>query len=607
MGEPMPRYTVKGNLSQGPRARVMVRVAGALVAVALSAGTAAADYKDNLERAAGSIKQTPPRKGVEQAPAASGARPGWCGPPPSEPFTGGFDGHLKDYYQDQSKPDYKLLGAAVALCRNDTAQPVIKLATREIVQLWMNANGLSAADAVESIKFAADDDARKAGEQKACDALALDPEIGGTDRAFLATKRDLFGCSVNVSDSLVRGGSMEMAVPWLDGTTKPIDELVRLAFVYTQATSMAKGFTHSGDYATKSLLHYVTSQFDFRALDAKAALQAVDSDPLLKGNAWAKNIVKNRIGHARLALLTVEEEVAKKTEKSAEWREILITAPQRGHKDFLAATAKYKAELQRSAEVEGRLFGPSRKAMAGCKKTLEADLAAILKPMKRETAEDLIAAINVNPVAGLLFRRFQACVAVDGHVDAAREMMNLQKIRVLRGPRTAAYFAALDAIATIRADRDSFPVHEGLVPFTRDTILHDLTYKLLKGGNQNGFHDSSEQGVIKSMKKGTGGTRLEFAKDKQERWSQSCTLTKRIVTYEHDGDPVYMPSCKGKVVKLDVSPNPVVVPDTLAAGLAPGRMVSFGISDINDRIAMPFEVYKDKKGKNLVAWMTIGL
>lgn len=64
--------------------------------------------------------------------------------------------------------------------------------------------------------------------------------------------------------------------------------------------------------------------------------------------------------------------------------------------------------------------------------------------------------------------------------------------------------------------------------------------------------------------------------------------------------------CKGSVVKVDVSPNPVVVPDTLAAGLAPGRLVSFGVA-MHGRKAMPFEVYKDNKGKNLVAWMTIGL
>ncbi len=39
-----------------------------------------------------------------------------------------------------------------------------------------------------------------------------------------------------------------------------------------------------------------------------------------------------------------------------------------------------------------------------------------------------------------------------------------------------------------------------------------------------------------------------------------------------------------------------------------GRTISFGVQHNAEGLrALPFEIYKDKNGKVLVAWMTIGL
>jgi hypothetical protein len=136
------------------------------VVVALASSEAAADYKLDVDRAARGLKQTPPRPGVDQAPPASGKRPAWCGPLPAEPLLGGMTGYLDSYYQHPTKL-YELVAAAQALCKNDTTHPVIKRATQEIVQLWMNAFGLGVADAVESLLFR---------RFQACVAVDGDPE-----------------------------------------------------------------------------------------------------------------------------------------------------------------------------------------------------------------------------------------------------------------------------------------------------------------------------------------------------------------------------------------------------------------------------------------------
>jgi hypothetical protein len=180
-------------------------------------------------------------------------------------------------------------------------------------------------------------------------------------------------------------------------------------------------------------------------------------------------------------------------------------------------------------------------------------------------------------------------------------------VRVLRGPRAAAYWATYEALTKIKADRDSFPVTMSDIPVDRNDIFGQRAHEMRTQMPDRYLNE--ESGVIKSIKKGKDGVRVEFAKDKQERWHESCTNTNRIVTWDHDARPIYDRNCKGKVVKVDVSPYAILVPEAHAEGLAPNRLVKFGVQTMSGdkRLAMPFEVYKDKKGKGLVAWMTLGL
>ena len=310
--------------------------------------------------------------------------------------------------------------------------------------------------------------------------------------------------------------------------------------------------------------------------------------------------------------MSFEDAVNKQIEKEPAWKDLLVTAPQKAAAAYLAEANELAAQLQRSAQFEQAAFGPSRKAIADCYPTLAKDLAGVLKPMKKDTATELVAAMNKSNVAGLLFRRVQACVAGSGDASQAVEMTRLAGLRVIRGPRQAAYFAMIDALGTIRADRAKFAIEEGDIPFDRDDILETLTNELARNGKSAGignYHVWTGKGVVKSAKKAKDGSlAVVFATDKQQIWEQSCKQLGRIVMFDHDGRPIYDQSCSGKVVTADVSPDPITVPAHLSEGIKPGRLITFGVSNSQEkRISMPLEVYADKKGKKLVAWYGIAL
>ena len=201
-----------------------------------------------------------------------------------------------------------------------------------------------------------------------------------------------------------------------------------------------------------------------------------------------------------------------------------------------------------------------------------------------------------------------------GDPGAAVEMRRIEGLRVLRGPRAAAYYATIDAIGKVRADRAKFPIEEHDVGVSREDILDKLVGALAhesKNASPGGgdYHIWQEGGVVKTAAKGKDGIKVVFATDKQERYVEtSCVETNHIVMFAHDGRPIYYRKCKGSVQKVDVSPNPINIPAHLAEGITPGKLVNFGVSNSQERrISMPFEIYADKKGHKLVTWYGIGL
>ena len=548
-------------------------------------------------REAENIKSTPPAAGVDKTTSTG---PAWCAPLKESPRTYGFGGHLSSYYAAPGYKGYELFGAADALCHNDPKEPIIQQAATEIVQLWMNSTGLSQADAVESIKMWLDKD-HESLQKQICNALAIDDEVGGAERAFQLARRELFECGSGSNNqiSLTGPAPMQRLVAWLDSSAKEPDEIARLSYVFGESNAIAKAHD---DYRTKSLVNYAVDQIDYKAFQPKAALALLDSAPY-KDNAYARVVVKEAIGKTRLNVLAIEGEVQKLAAKDPDWKSILIDAPQKGAADWMAAAAKYKAELQRSADFEQKMYGPSKKAFADCEAPLKKDVAAVLKTLKRDTAKQLVEEMNAHPVAGLLFRRYHACVAGAGDPGVAAEMRRIKGIRVLRGPRAAAYYATIDAIGKVRADRAKFAIEEHDVGVSREDVLDKLAYDLqtetkhpAPGGGD--YHIWEESGVVKSAAKGKDGLKVVFAVDKQQRYIETnCTTTNHIIMFDHDGQPIYYRKCKGSVQTVDVSPNPINIPLHLVEGVAVGKLLSFGVSNSQEkRISMPFEITPTRRG-----------
>ena len=80
-----------------------------------------------------------------------------------------------------------------------------------------------------------------------------------------------------------------------------------------------------------------------------------------------------------------------------------------------------------------------------------------------------------------LFGRLAACAAVDKDAGYANVLLDIMKskLRYSRGPRTAAYYAALAALGEIRADRAKFPVDDSdLKGLQMKSTLYDAARRI---------------------------------------------------------------------------------------------------------------------------------
>lgn len=547
-----------------------------------------------------------PGPGLEKAPVRA---PAWCGGKATGKYTPGeaLDSaraqlsSLDRYWRDS------LLGAAERMCDATPGDPTTQRAAAFIEQHWINNTGLSSADAAETIRLRLDAPAFEAGKKRLCDALTVSEEVGGPPRAHMSAKRALFDCGGSDDVRSVGSAPMIGLVAALDASGTEPDELVRLAYVAFEV----QGTLVSEDRRDQRITFYVMDQIDYRALQPAKVLALLGTDPY-KGNPYAQAVAKEQLGAARLGMATIEAEVQKRVTKDADWRMLLVTAPQKGLAAWTAAATKWKAELARSNEFEQKAYGPSRKALAGCTPTLGKDLAAVLKSLKRTTREELTQEINDSLVAGLLIKRYVVCLAADGReLVASGFRKHLGDVRVTRGPRAASYYTALDALSKIRDDRAKFPVEATDLPYDRDQDLDTLALEILSSKKHDpvGFTDV-QRGVVKTAKKGPKGVTITFNPAKRQIYTENCTTTSRIVTFDHDGRPIYYRNCKAAgLVWIDEKPAPILVAAELAQGITAGKSIVFAVVPYNhgDRLAMPLEVYADKTGKKLVGFFGLSL
>jgi hypothetical protein len=541
------------------------------------------------------LKHPAPEAGVEKAPVMA---PPWCAGHDRTDFYPRAVGRALDSYRSQHYWD-KLLDAGQFLCNGDPKNPIVQNATQEILQYWMNAFNLNAKDAIETFIAHTHKDDLDAAHQKLCDAITVSEEVSGEESAFGQARRELFDCSrMAVTINLL---------PYLDASETPPDPFAELDRAAIAAHNMQNA---SDDYRRTALVQYIIDQVDYGALDTNAALKELDQAPY-KGNVYARVTILETLGAYRTNRRLVEDEL-KKAVKDPDWKALLVEAPQKGVAAWNAAATKYKDALARSNALEHAAMGPSKKAMAGCEPALRKDFIGLLKTLKHDTEAQLDKELSDSVVGGLLLKRLVLCMAGDGDAMMASVIdTHIDHVRITRGPRHAAYYAAIDALNKIKDDREKFPV-DAQQDFPKYWSLGDIderTGDLVRKREEDsfGYRLGDEKGVIKSVTKSGDLVKVTFAPDKHKMPKGECHPTNHILQFDGNGHPIYDQVCKfSGYVMVDFKPDPIQVPVAWAGGLKAGRFVEFATSrgtKAAPRKSVPLRVYTDKTGSKLAAWM----
>ncbi len=557
----------------------------------------------------GKIPMPAPEPGVDQAKPMA---PTWCATF-KDPDGYTVNGLRRTIENAPERNITGLVEAAYIACKWPK-EPAVQHGVAVIAQHWMNNTGLSQKDALDAIVLRFDEARFAADREKLCKALAVSDEEEGEEKVFMIARRQLFGCDGRrmpmwlTNERLTfHGGGMELT-PFLDSGTQEPDEVVRIAHVLSRTFYVLES---KNDYFAKYLANYAVDQVDLAGLSEPAARALLSQNPY-KDNIYARAVLVESAGLARLAAARVKAEVDAKA-KDADWKEILITAPQRGLEEWNKATGPWKEQLARSVAFEKKFWGPSKKALQGCWPQLRKDFIEVMKSMpKRSTEPEFFESMN-EPVPALLFGRLAACAAIDEEKPYALQLLTLSRdVRYSRGPRAAAYFAAIAALTQIKADRTKFPLERNDINFYSRNWVYEraMSYPSEKTIKEIGWHGDAGEATVASVKKEKDGVLVTFVKTKTQVMSTNCTTTNRIVTFEHDGDPIYARNCKNTgMVTVNTTPMPIKVPEAWAEGIKAGAIVKFEATPdyhTGKRWGMPVTVYADKTKKKLVNYYGLG-
>jgi hypothetical protein len=574
-----------------------------LAAVLVFGTTAHAEIQPEEWKELADRMKAEPQPGRDVAKARA---PQWCSEVTTEATSPGAIARTLDGRVDTAA----LLRAAAMTCAWPK-QPAVHEAVQVIEQTWINWTNLPTDQALSTFKARLQADRYKSEKTKLCKALEVSSEARGEEKAFGDARRMLFGCKDD--DALWTNSSVgvdEAVSAYLDATVTP-DELARLAWLTSRTRYI---FNEHDTYFDKKLLAFVVDQLDLQTFDEKAALAQLDAAPYA-GNTFARAVVLESIGNLRAAKAAIQVEIDAKS-KDADWKELLVTAPQRGIAEWTKQTAPYKDELARSAAFEKKFFAPSRSEARGCWKPLLADVAKVIKPLDRADPAKLQIGLS-QPVPSLLFSRLAACAAVDQDGAWSSVLVTAAKeLRFARGPRAAAYYAAFDALANIKADRSGFPIDQGDLRLWKTNELLDEASTLAIRAQKDskidsmGFVADTGESVVQSVKKTADGVAVTFVAKRHQQMLTECKPTNRILKIEADGTLVYEHICHPKgLVWVDDTVGGIVVPEVMAANIKAGSIVRFQAArgKAPDRKALPLEVYADKSKKKLVTWNGLGL
>lgn len=364
----------------------------------------------------------------------------------------------------------------------------------------------------------------------------------------------------------------------------PTDPLVRLGYALNRVKPAFEDpkFGNREKYPGA----YGVDSYDFRMLADDETKKALDSAPH-KDNVYAKTVVLESLGRVRMGIAILDARVAALA-KDPDWKKILIEAPKRGAAAFATAAKPYEAAIQRSNAFELAAASGSKKRVAGCDATLRTDFMTVFTKLLHHTPEEATASLS-DPIASLLLQRLVECLELAGDPVAAAELGALRDrdVRCSRGPRTAAYFAQIEALVKILADRPRFP-------FSLDRMAFDFM-PIGRRGASGVPATVGSKGIVKTATKKGSTLHVVFETKKAKVMSRSCVDTNHLLQVRGDGSFQWEQRCHDAgLVTTDMTPPPMDVLVGYDAGVRAGSYVELASN------GLPKAVYSDKSKAKLV-------
>lgn len=481
------------------------------------------------------------------------------------------------------------------------------------LQKWMNWTKQSQNEAIASFKARIQIEKFKSEHDALCKELQVGAEVGGELKAYSTAHRKFFGCNEHDEEQWRAGSSYgdDSLTFYFDADDTLDSEIIRLVWLFSQTqdpTSDKHNPLPSKDPSyNRRLLDYSVASIDYANIDAKALEKQLGKAPF--NTTFAKTVVNESVATLKWRRKTYEEAIDKLVKSGGdEYSDILREAPKKGFAEWKKVTAPWKAELDRSRAFEKKLSNPSRKVLAGCAAELMPDAQKLIKGYKKSAYNDLVTEVSNDPIASLLLSRLSVCFAYEKVFGGSGALKDLvQKGRDLRGPRSLAYYAIVDAVVEAMKDRPKLLLNLQSFSFRTSNLvaLYNNEFNF-SGTVPHNVEDTRDQGYVKDVKK-TGDTVEVTFKTQKLTWPElSCRDTNRPARITSDGRIEYQQHCvaTGKMRSQDNTPQPVKVHALLATGIAAGvYIVQAGSSDTG---VIPF-VKKKQDAKKIETFFGFSL
>lgn len=535
-------------------------------------------------------------------------KPAWCDAAGS--IDEKWDGGRISRTVDQKYGIKGTIEGALHICQN-TADPSWRKYAQRILQKWMNWTHQTQPDAERSLRARIQFAKWDKQHDELCQAIDVSPEAAAEVKTFGDARRQLFGCT-NENQALWqdRTGANAGGVEYYLDSDLQTDPLMRVYWLYEYLPSPDKPLPAKTGYDNLPLMFYAVAAPDVAKLDRGALDKMMQAAPY---NEYARVVLNETISDLMGKVKVLDTAVDKLSKGDDDYTTILRKAPQQAYADWDKLVAQWKPELERSEAFEKLWSAASRKAMKGCSPALLKDAEKVVKQYKGSTYHDMIDKLEADPIGNLLFARLAVCLAFDGVQNAGPINEIVQRSRHVRGPRTLAYFAIVEAYALAKKDRPRMVLqNESFTNWGGENNFDEKAF------DYHGFlapewtGDSVTQGVVGTAKKTPEGTKITFKKVTFKYQNYECQDTNKPKAIDEQGRIIYYQVCHNLpgMTTVDRTPEPVMIQSLLDGVAKPGTFLAVeelgaDRAKTGEWIAVPMYTKKTANDKTILSFYGI--